>query len=151
LNSRFGDTHFNNLFAVSTYLDPRYKAKFFNEVIKEKVESEIMGTLGDGTKRGNNADSEDTDVSAEKRRRLASPASAAGQSSSVQSVLSNILLSSDDDEDNTSDNNAVVDKFMIFKGLINEYIREKRIPMNEDPLLWWKTNTKYQSLHAIAR
>ncbi|KAF2891579.1 hypothetical protein ILUMI_14594 [Ignelater luminosus] len=63
-----------------------------------------------------------------------------------------ILLSSDDDVDETSTSDKnVFDKFLILKGLLNEYNRKKRIPISDDPLLWWKMNTKFQPLNSIAR
>ncbi|KAL0851503.1 hypothetical protein ABMA28_007294 [Loxostege sticticalis] len=147
LNSRFADVQSNNLFAIATYLDPRYKTKFFNEVVKEQVETKLINLLSDG----DNSKNENIGTPAEKRARMASPAK---PYNNVQAILSNILLSSDDDDDNTtSDEHAVLDKCIIFKGLLNEYTREKRIPISDDPLLWWKVNgnTKYQYLKSIAR
>lgn len=148
LNSRFGDLHLNMFFAIATYLDPRYKTKFFDEVIKERIESELLTLRDDGNKSAN--DVENMDASAGKRARLASPS--AGQSSSnksnVQTILSNILLNSDDEDENE---HSVLDQVVVMKGLLNEYNREKRIAIDQDPLLWWKMNTKYQSLNSIAR
>lgn len=39
---KFLDINNNFLFAISTYLDPRYKSKFFNELSKDRVECEIL-------------------------------------------------------------------------------------------------------------
>lgn len=91
LNSRFGDLHYNNFFTIATYLDPRYKTKFFNEVVKEKLESTLISLLhDDGNKSAH--EEENIDVPVEKRARLASPI--AGTSSNVknnvQTILSNI-------------------------------------------------------------
>lgn len=149
LNSRFGDLYSNNYFAIATYLDPRYKMKFFNEVTKEMIESKLISLLDDGNKSNT---VENIDVPAEKRARLASPVpgTSGNTKSNVQTILSNIL-SSDEDDTNSTDEQAVLDKFVIWKGLINEYSREKRISMNEDPLLWWKLNTKFNPLNLIAR
>lgn len=38
LNNRFGELHNNNLYAISTYLDPKYKTIFLNEITKERIE-----------------------------------------------------------------------------------------------------------------
>ncbi|CAK1595137.1 unnamed protein product [Parnassius mnemosyne] len=35
--------------------------------------------------------------------------------------------------------------------LLNEYQREKRISISNDPLLWWKVNKKFQSFNLIVR
>lgn len=146
INSRFEDIQLHNLFAIATYLDPRYKTKFFNEVIKEKIETELIKLLSDGDKSRN----QNIEVPAEKRARMASPAKSSN--SDVHTILSNILLSSDDDDDNiTPGEHAVLDHNIILKGLLNEYNREKRIPISDDPLLWWKRNKKFQSLKSIAR
>lgn len=42
LNSRFSDLFQTAIFAISTYLDPRYKLKFFSESDKEFVRCEVM-------------------------------------------------------------------------------------------------------------
>lgn len=149
LNSKFGDLHSNNFFAIATYLDPRYKTKFFNEVVKEKIETEIM-SLFDADISKNDADN--IAVPVEKRARMELPAEASH--SNVQTVLSNILLSSDEDDDNTtSEKCAVFDKFVVMKSILNEFNKEKRISISDDPLLWWKVNgnTKFQPLQSIAR
>lgn len=157
LNSRFGDLHFNNFFAIATYLDPRYKTKFFNEVVKEKIESELISLLDSIDNSANQA--EGTEAPAEKRARLAmldanlaSPAADVPSNikSNVQSILSNLLMSSDDDDDTTTDEHPV-DKFIVWKALLNEYNKEKRIPISDDPLLWWRVNTKFQIFYSLAR
>ena len=70
---------------------------------------------------------------------------------SVQSILSHILSNSDDAEDETT--SVYEDKFMMIKVILNEYNKEKRIPITDDPLLWWKVNgnTKFRCLKPIAR
>lgn len=114
------------------------------------IESKLISLLDDGTKSPNMI--ENIDVPAEKRARLASPVPGTSgyTKSNIQTILSNIL-SSDEDDTNSTDDHAVLDKFVIWKGLINEYSREKRISMNEDPLLWWKLNTKFKPLNLTAR
>ncbi|XP_046970981.1 zinc finger BED domain-containing protein 4-like isoform X1 [Vanessa cardui] len=153
LNSKFGDLQTNNFFAIATYLDPRYKTKFFNEVVKENIETEIM-SLFDAVADTSKNEADNIGAPVEKRARMELKAEASH--SNVQTVLSNILLSSDsdeDDDDTTSGRYAVFDKFVVMKGMLNEYNKEKRISISDDPLLWWKVNgnTKFQPLQSIAR
>lgn len=152
LNSRFSDLQSNNFFAIATYLDPRYKTKFFNEVAKQNIETEIMSIFDAADTSKNEADNIVAPV--EKRARMELPAETS-HSSNVQSVLSNILLSSDEEDDNntTLDKSPVFDKFVFVKNILNEFNKEKRISISDDPLLWWKVNgnTKFQPLQSIAR
>lgn len=57
LNSRFGDVQSNNFFSIATYLDPRYKTIFFNEMIKEQIETELISLLDDAGTSQNEAES----------------------------------------------------------------------------------------------
>lgn len=41
--SKFSDINENFLYTISTFLDPRYKTKFYNEIVKENAEAEIIG------------------------------------------------------------------------------------------------------------
>lgn len=153
LNSRFGELHLNNFYSIATYLDPRYKTKFFNEVTKEKVVSEIITLLSDDVEANiNEVGSTSSPVS--KRARLPEPEvdeATTCTKNNIQSLLSDILMSSDDDDENTTAIEYTVDKFLILKHLLNEYNREKRIAIHEDPLMWWRSNTKFQPLYSIAR
>ncbi|GBP74455.1 Zinc finger BED domain-containing protein 1 [Eumeta japonica] len=103
LNSKFGDLQSNNFFAIATYLDPRYKKIFFNEVVKEKIETEVT-SLFDADTSKNKADN--IAVPVEKRARMELPAEASY--SKVQTILSNILLGSDEDDDNTTSEKCAV-------------------------------------------
>ncbi|XP_046963301.1 zinc finger BED domain-containing protein 4-like [Vanessa cardui] len=42
INNRFGELHNNNLYAISTYLDPKYKTNFFNKITKERIELALI-------------------------------------------------------------------------------------------------------------
>ncbi|KAL3290309.1 hypothetical protein HHI36_023653 [Cryptolaemus montrouzieri] len=106
LNSRFGRLQSNDFFTIATYLHPRYKTKFFNEVIKEKIETELKSLLDDADTSKNEA--ENIDVPVEKRARMKLPAEATRRN--VETVLSNI----DEEEDNTKFENSVVfEKFVV--------------------------------------
>ncbi|KAF9409272.1 hypothetical protein HW555_011307 [Spodoptera exigua] len=137
---------------LNSKFDPRYKTKIFNEVVEEKIETEIM-SLFDAVADTSKNEADNIGAPVEKRARMELPAEASH--SNVQTVLSNILLSSDSDEDDddTSGRYAVLDKFVVMKSMLNEYNKEKRISISDDPLLWWKVNgnTKFQPLQSIAR
>lgn len=63
-----------------------------------------------------------------------------------------MLISSDEDANaGGTTNSQSVDKFTVWKNLLNEYKKEKRIPIGDDPLLWWRVNAKFQKLYPIAR
>lgn len=42
INNRFGELHNNNLYAISIYLDPKYKTKLFNDITKERIELALL-------------------------------------------------------------------------------------------------------------
>ena len=46
ISVRFQDIEINKIYTIATYLDPRYKLKFFTKITKEQVQSEILGILG---------------------------------------------------------------------------------------------------------
>ncbi|XP_047519017.1 zinc finger BED domain-containing protein 4-like [Pieris napi] len=144
INSRFCDLQSNTLYSLATYLDPRYKLKFFNDVIQEQVQSELIRLL---TLYDSNVASrvDDDEPSVAKRARLASNASNVDPSTSfeilspIQSVHSNLadmLKNCSDEEESENDSMDTNSNLMIWKTLINEYNKENRLQLNEDPLLW---------------
>lgn len=143
----FQDIWNNKIYTVATYLDPRYKLKFFNEITKEQVQSEILGILGCSRT------SHDEDPSSPKKSRRELPSASSSTSSYIQSCLAEILSASDEEQQNISsdDDDTVHNKFIVKQALLNEYNREKRVPLSENPLLWWKTHTKYNSLSTLVR
>lgn len=133
-----------HFFTIATYLDPRYKTNIETELLSLLDDTEYTDTSKN--------EGQNIDVPVEKRARMELPSEATH--SNVQTVLSNILLSSDEDDDiNTSENGVVFDKVVVIKSIRNDYNKEKRISINDDPLLWWKVNgnAKFQPLQAIAR
>ncbi|KAL0861646.1 hypothetical protein ABMA27_009140 [Loxostege sticticalis] len=46
ISGRFQDIENNKIYTIATYLDPRYKLKFFTEITKEQVQSETLRILG---------------------------------------------------------------------------------------------------------
>ncbi|KAJ8718316.1 hypothetical protein PYW08_002553 [Mythimna loreyi] len=164
INVKFGDLSNNTLYSLATYLDPRYKSKFFSEVTKKQVQSELLRllTLHDLSLESASVDDDDDDdgPSAPKVAKIESNPLDDGASTStckptqgIESLkLEKILNYSSDDEDDEEENTAETkSKEKIWKSLINQYNRESILPLKEDPLMWWKYNTKYQAFAPIVR
>nr|XP_022909104.1 zinc finger BED domain-containing protein 4-like [Onthophagus taurus] len=143
ISVRFQDIENNKIYTIATYLDPRYKLKFFTAITKEQVQTEILGILGCSRT------SHDEGPSSPKRSRTQLPST----SSYIQSCLAEILSASDEEEQNIGgdEDDTVHNKLIVKKALLNEYNREKRLTLSENPLLWWKMHTKYNSLSALVR
>ena len=60
-------------------------------------------------------------------------------------------MSSNDEDVNTTMNNQLFDKIIAWNSLLNEYNKEKRILVSEDPLPWWRENKKLKTLYSIPR
>lgn len=146
ISVRFQDIENNKIYTIATYLDPRYKLKFFTEITKEQVQSEILGILGCSRT------SHDEGPSSPKRSRSELPSTTY---SSIQSCLAEILSASSDEEEQNiggdTGDDTVHNEFIVKKALLNEYNREKRLTLSENPLLWWKMHTKYNSLSTLVR
>ena len=67
------DLYFNNYFLSATYLDPRNKTKFLNEVNIKHVESELVSLLDSTDNSVNHAQGRDVEAPAKKRTKLSSP------------------------------------------------------------------------------
>nr|CAH7753141.1 unnamed protein product [Callosobruchus chinensis] len=130
LNYRFSEIDKNILFQISTFLDPRYKNKFFSDIlikqIKEKLcadletEENLTATTSTGVKptiRKEHSHSLDLEVS-----------------------IAN-MLDSDDDDDEQSENQIIY--FMSEKRLLSR---------DQDQLKYWQVNSKrFGCLSHIAR
>lgn len=160
---RFDDLPSNTLYSLATYLDPRYKLKFFNDIIKDQVQCEFLRLL---TLHYLNvarpvAGVDDDTATVAKRSRVDwnqtedEPCTSFQTLPSTQSVYSNLAEilenSSDDEEERGNDSNLSNSNLMVWTSLINEYNKEKRLQLNEDPLLWWKYNMKYKVFAPIVR
>lgn len=145
INVRFQDIENNKIYTIATYLDPRYKLKFFTEITKEQVQSEILEILGCSKA------SHSEVLSSPKRSRYELPATSSNNHSHIQSFLAEILSVSDEEEHNIDRDDEVHNQFIVKKRLLTEYNREKRLALIEDPLLWWKMHTKYHSLSNLVR
>lgn len=169
INSRFCDLPSNTLYSLATYLDPRYKLKFFNEIIKEQVQSELIrlltlhdlnvARLASAARAASGTDGDNASVAKRARVELDLVNDEPGTSfqmltptHSVHSNLADMLKNSSDDEAEMANDNLLTNSnLMIWKTLINEYNKENRLQLNEDPLLWWRYNKKYETFAPIVR
>ncbi|XP_013145332.1 PREDICTED: zinc finger BED domain-containing protein 4 [Papilio polytes] len=163
LNSRFSDLSTNTLYSLATYLDPRYKLKFFNEIDKVTVQSELLHLLvlndlneANTARTANVIGDDDTFTFLPKKPKIELKPSTSYQvllaTKSVHTNLAEMLKNSSDDEENIeSDDTTINRNLVIWKSLINEYNKEKRLPLEDDPLLWWKYHIKYKAFAPIVR
>ncbi|KAH9643336.1 hypothetical protein HF086_008823 [Spodoptera exigua] len=132
--SKFSDINDNFLYTISTFLDPRYKTKFFSEILKENVETEILRLC--------NACETYSPPPPKRSRTAASieggeeqPSTSSACKLSLQNELEVMLCSSDEEESSSID----VSSDMNVKILLKQYSKEKRITLSENPLDWWRT------------
>lgn len=148
ISDKFYDINNNFLFAISTFLDPRYKSKFFSEISKESIEYEILRLAN------NNGD--ETGPSSPKRSRTAPPRETEDNEQpstsracrlTLQNELEVLLHSSDEESNSISDANSKL------KNLLNQYIKEKKVIVSQNPLDWWRTHgiNTYQEFSVLAR
>lgn len=139
ISSKFQNLDSNFLYTLATYLDPRYKAKFFEPIIKDQIESELLKIA---TSDANINESPPKKI---KKISIDSPCC----SKSLQSELEMMLDSSSDDETSacaTSTSDSLVTR------QIKNYSQEKRLPITENPFNWWNINGhKYTTISATAR
>ncbi|GBP72354.1 Zinc finger BED domain-containing protein 4 [Eumeta japonica] len=145
LKSQFSVNFFsledNDLYAISTYLDPRYKYKFFKPVTEEKIKDEIIKMVNDPVVTDSPSMSP-----AEKTKRMRMRDSLdpePGTSSTCKKIclksdLAVMLDSLSEDEGEGEPDNSSPDA-LLHKQLII-YRNKKRLNLDESSLNWWKVN-----------
>ncbi|CAF4878353.1 unnamed protein product [Pieris macdunnoughi] len=113
INVRFQDIQNNKLYTIATYLDPRYKLKFFTEITKEQVQSEILEILGCSKT------SHDEGSSSPKIARNELATTSSSHQSHIQSCLAEILSISDEEEHNIDCADNVYNQFIVKKDITN--------------------------------
>ncbi|XP_045457255.1 zinc finger BED domain-containing protein 4-like [Melitaea cinxia] len=176
VNVKFCDLSNNMLYSLATYLDPRYKSKFFNEIEKEQVQSELLrllmlrdlsnvSAMSDIDDDDDGDDREDGDDNSEPRfvtKRLKiefvdinnEPCTSSQNLQSMQNINSDLaaMLNGGSDDENTGNDSIGTNmNLIVLKSLINEYNNQKRLQLNEDPLLWWRYNIQFQAFLPIVR
>lgn len=144
IDGRLAGLEMNSNYTVATYLDPRYKGKFFSSSLTvEHVQRTVADLCDELTSVGVGEDGEPR----KKRKRYGElkANSLKGTATSIESVMALILESSSDDETEERTNTNTLD-------MVREYHKEKRLGVNEDPLMWWKVNiNKYPELGKLAQ
>jgi hypothetical protein len=145
IHSKFSDLKNNTLFTVSTYLDPRYKHKFFNSVEKEVIETVLLNMImskalseNESPKPVNPAKKSKTTISNQDQ-----PSTSAHCRATLQRDLAMMLDSSSEDEECDVVNNNLES---IIKSQLKSFCNEKKIGISEKPLVWWGYNSKKYSL-----
>ncbi|KAH8305456.1 hypothetical protein KR018_006125, partial [Drosophila ironensis] len=125
-------------FVMATYLDPRYKQAFFTEHEENLVANEVLLQL---TRFPGNRDCQPS-------MKAVKVPNALKNESKIDSILDNMLTtgSASNQEATTSFGSQSQ-----IKNLLYLYNSEPRIERNIDPLMWWKTNTKYNVMFGIVR
>ncbi|XP_064078440.1 zinc finger BED domain-containing protein 4-like [Macrobrachium nipponense] len=130
LDRRFAGIESTDIYRLATYLDPRYKSKFFSSTfVTEQVQSSIAALCGQ----------QKDAVTEPPEKRLKSKLSTSqtptpSTSSTVSEAMNVILSSSSDENDEPTESNVVKE--------IKVYHKQKRIRgSNEDALKWWNQNS----------
>ncbi|XP_046805012.1 LOW QUALITY PROTEIN: zinc finger BED domain-containing protein 4-like [Lucilia cuprina] len=149
LNFRFSDLRQTPIFSISSYLDPRYKLKFFGEDDKNKIRSELVKLIHQ-----NYSDVEVCNSSTkitEKTTLIANDNDAGPHNASSQ-IQADIEMFLNED---SSDIEYEVDEILTvseINEILKEYDKERKVHISQDPLLWWKKKLlKYKILVPVVR
>lgn len=152
INVRFSELHKIPVYAISTYLDPRYKLKFFDSVIKDDIQSKLATLLV-----AEACEVQQFSPPQNKRLRTGARHGTQQATSQVQHKSSQIKKSIEMflNESNSDSDNDLEDAILSVqhaKKVLADYNNEKKIHVSEDPLLWWKRNSsKFKMLVPLVR
>nr|CAI5864400.1 unnamed protein product [Callosobruchus analis] len=134
---RFGNLVEDDKHTIATYLDPRYKSHFFTSVIAEQVESKLLNMTINTirTRQSNSIQDDDCEPSPKEAE--------------LKLQLNTLNVNEDQEEDfSTAEDNLLLK----IQSHLREYKKEKRLPLHEDPLMWWNGNVhKYLHILPIVR
>ncbi|GBP12719.1 Zinc finger BED domain-containing protein 1 [Eumeta japonica] len=161
LNSsvRFGNLVEDDKYTIATYLDPRYKSHFFTSVIAEQVESKLLNMTINTirTRQSNSIQDDDCEPSPKRSRTqiaiedIEVQPSTSKSSASLQ-ILESMLSVNEDQEEDSSTADDGDNLLLKIQSHLREYKKEKRLPLHEDPLMWWNGNAhKYPHILPIVR
>lgn len=137
LDYRFSEMDKNVLFQVATFLDPRYKGKFFSEILIKEIKEKLLTALETEENLTAAISTEVKPITVRK-----------GHCQNLEESIANMLDSDDDDDDEQSEDQLSDTK----ANLIIEYMSEKRLPRDQDQLKYWQINSKkFGGLSHIAR
>ncbi|GBP70306.1 Zinc finger BED domain-containing protein 4 [Eumeta japonica] len=145
MNKKFCNLENDPLFTIATSLDPRYKNKFFIDIVKDNVNTEIIklaldllnqnrsSSISSGKKPKNTKSIDDNEPST----------SADYPTKSLITNLARILDSLSDGDNSDDETEPEVTILCQIKSQLKSYLKEKRISLNENPLDWWKSKAKF--------
>lgn len=153
INKKFCNLENDPLFTIATFLDPRYKNKFFIDIVKDNVNTEIIKLALDLL----NHDRITSIVSGKRPKNTTSiddnePSTSADYpTKSLITNLARILDSSSDGEGSDVECEPEDTMLCEIKSQLKAYLKEKRISLEENPLDWWKSKSKFDKLTDLAR
>ena len=137
LDKRFKGLENEDIYRIATYLDPRYKGKFFSSAQIEQIKMSIIRLC-------NNINVKNVSEPERKRKRDTSPKPCCSKSSSLSEAMSIILGSSSDDEEEYIVKESTLE-------VLEKYNKEKRQKQDEDVLKWWnEKSNNYPDLSKVA-
>ncbi|XP_023219004.1 zinc finger BED domain-containing protein 4-like [Centruroides sculpturatus] len=135
LDYRFSEIDKNILFQIATFLDPRYKGKFFSDFLIKDIKQKLLTALE------TEVNITTTTTSTEKSNAVRKE-----YCNNLEDSMANMLDS--DDEDEESENQISYTN----ANLLTEYAKEKRLSRDQDPLKYWEINSKkFGGLSHMAR
>ena len=130
------------MYRVATYLDPRYKNKFFSSKTTDVVKLHVA-RLCEEIRNENELQPDSCITSPKKKRRDGSPKPSCSKSSTLTESMNKILASSSDDEEYVTSDISV--------DILEKYHKEKRLGTHENAMKWWGEKSKeYQNIAKVA-
>ncbi|KAJ3658741.1 hypothetical protein Zmor_010464 [Zophobas morio] len=158
VSAKFSLLEENNLYVIATYLDPRYKHKFFTPVTEENIKDDILKIRTNIENDVSNPQITPNFKAAKKMKMgdsLVKDTEQPGTSGTarepcLKNDLAMMLDSSSEDESQEISENGSPDA--VLKKELFSYRNKARLNINENPLKWWSVNrTELKILSGIAR
>jgi len=156
LSTKFSNLVENNLYVIATYLDPRYKHKFFTPATEEKIKEDILMMRNTEDDVSGSLNSEEVkrmrmiDSSEKDKEQLGPGTSGLIRKSCLTNDLAMMLDSSSEDESRETPENGSAEA--VLKKELLSYRIKKRIKVDENPLKWWGVHREeLKLLSPIAR
>lgn len=134
LNRRFSEVNSNNLYKIATFLDPRYKEKFFSESVVKEIKQILTPVLEVYSDSPLKTSHDHPSTSKEKE-----------EGATLMNSIFSMLESDEDEPDDPLSKTSPT-------SLLVEYIKEKRLQPEGNPLRYWNvTDNKFGGLCSMAR
>lgn len=147
ISERFGDLENNELYTLATYLDPRYKGKFFSSLhvtanVKTALARYVEAVVDDGN---NSRSDKQENVKPSQVHTNAAPNVGKQKKKTLSSEINALMESSSDDEPEPGTPRVAIE-------LVEKYASEKRLTITDEPLKWWNSNkANHPNLSHLAR